>query len=278
MAMRELDEAVSLLSAKAEGVEILPPPERGERYLDQSTIVVVPTRGQVDSRVIESWMGLMSMAPPNQKRLGPLFARGYKVEAAYNALVKRILADSHLSKARYLLTLEDDNLPPADAHLRLLETMEEGPPDGGEWAAVSGLYHTKDVNRTPLVCGDPGSLAEDGSVDFRAADKRMLAQALAQGQHVVECNGIPQGCALWRLDLFREIEPPWFVTPGDRLLVGGVLKHPREIVPEDAGKEIHKGLSQDLYFAWRARKAGKRFAVDLRVAVGHLDVATGRVY
>jgi hypothetical protein len=63
------------------------------------------------------------------------------------------------------------------------------------------------------------------------------------------------------MDLFRSLPEPWFVTVAD-------------IVP-DKGPQM---FTQDLYFCMNAKKAGKRFAVDLRVKVGHMDVATGVVY
>jgi hypothetical protein len=37
-------------------------------------------------------------------------------------------------------------------------------------------------------------------------------------------------------------------------------------------------FTQDLYFCKRAVAAGKRFAVDMRVCVGHLDTQTGVLY
>jgi hypothetical protein len=63
------------------------------------------------------------------------------------------------------------------------------------------------------------------------------------------------------MDLFRDIPPPWYVTVAD-------------VVP---GKGI-QGFTQDLYFSERAVRSGKRFAVDMRVRVGHLDINTGVVY
>jgi hypothetical protein len=74
-------------------------------------------------------------------------------------------------------------------------------------------------------------------------------------------NGIAMGCALWRMDLFRQIPKPWFVTVADYLPDRGLVS-----------------FTQDLYFCEKAVRAGKRFAVDFRVRVGHMDVDTGEVY
>jgi hypothetical protein len=221
----------------------------GSTYRDTSTIIVCPTRGMVHHRVVQSWQGLI--APMNQKKAF-LFASGDEVGRAYDGLIKGILADPQLSTWKYLLTVEDDNLLPADAHIRLLESIEAGPFD-----AVGGLYWTKGDFNMPMAYGDPAEYARSGVLDFRPRDVRACLEA---GQ-VMEVNGIAMGCTLYRMDLFRELDAPWFVTVAD-------------VVP-DKGPQA---FTQDLYFCERAKRAGKRFAVDMRVRVGHMDTSTGTVF
>jgi len=127
----------------------------------------------------------------------------------------------------------------------------------GNYDAISGLYFTKGEQNMPMAYGDPATYARTGVLDFRPRDVR---EALAAGQ-IMPVNGIAMGCALWRMDLFRQIPAPWFVTLND-------------LVP---GKGI-VGMTQDLQFCERAVRAGKRFAVDMRVKVGHLDINTGTIY
>jgi len=221
----------------------------GSTYKDCSTVIVIPTRGQVDTRVVQTWQSLL--APMNQKR-AIIFARGHEVGIAYDTMIKNILANPDLAKWKYILTLEDDNLVPADAHIRLLESIEAGPFD-----AVGGLYFTKGDINMPMAYGDPAEFAATGVLDFRPRD---IVKAI-QGGNVVEVNGIAMGCSLYRMDLFREFEPPWFVTVSD-------------VIP-DKGPQA---FTQDLYFCERARRKGKRFATDCRVKVGHLDINTQLVY
>jgi hypothetical protein len=109
----------------------------------------------------------------------------------------------------------------------------------------------------PMAYGDPEEYARTGVLDFKPRDVR---EGLSKG-YILPVNGIAMGCALWRMDLFRELEPPWFVTVAD-------------IIPEK-GPQM---FTQDLYFCNTAKKAGKSFAVDLRVKVGHMDVGSGVVY
>lgn len=221
----------------------------GSTYRDSSTVVIVPTRGMIHHRVVQSWQAMI--APMNQKRAF-LFVSGDEVGQAYDRMIKHILADKNLSQWKYVLTLEDDNVQPADAHIRLLESIDLGPFD-----AVSGIYFTKGDINMPMAYGDPAEYARTGIIDFRPRDVR---ECLASGQ-VMEVNGIAMGCSLYRMDLFRQIEPPWFVTLAD-------------VIP-DKGSAC---MTQDLYFCERAKRVGKRFAVDMRVRVGHLDTSSGTVY
>jgi hypothetical protein len=233
----------------------------GTTYKDNSTVIVIPTRGKyknaigqeieglIASRVVSAWQGLIS--PMNQKR-AMLFASGHEVGKAYDAMIKMILEHPELKNWKYIMTLEDDNIPPPDAHIRLLETIE-----WGNYDAVSGLYFTKGEMNMPMAYGDPDEYTRTGALDFRPRDVR---EALAAGQ-VMRVNGIAMGCALWRMSLFRDIAPPWYVTLNDLVPGKGVV-----------------GMTQDLSFCQKAVMAGKRLAVDLRVHVGHLDIGSGTIY
>lgn len=243
-----VDEVVAGLASAGLGferVQAIP----GSTYRDSSTVLVIPTRGMMHHRFVATLHNLI--APMNQKR-AMLFCAGDEVGHAYNRMIQNVLDNPDLSKWRYVMTIEDDNLVPPDAHVRLLESIE-----WGKYDAVSGVYFTKGDINMPMAYGDPVKFKQTGVLDFTPLDVRA---ALAHG-NVVECNGIAMGCSLYRMDLFREIPPPWFVTVAD-------------VIPE-------KGVqcfTQDLHFCQRAKHAGKRFAVDMRVKVGHLDVNSGVVY
>jgi len=240
-----------------ERVEHLP----GTTYKDNSTVIVIPTRGKyknaegkeieglIASKVVSAWQGLIS--PMNQKR-ALLFASGHEVGQAYDAMIRMILDHPELKNWKYLMTLEDDNLPPPDAHIRLLESIEWGGYD-----AISALYFTKGEVNMPMAYGDPEEYKRTGVIDFRPRDVR---EALAAGQ-IMPVNGIACGCALWRMSIFREVPPPWYVTMNDLIPGKGVV-----------------GMTQDLACCQKMVLAGKRLAVDMRVKVGHLDIGTGVIY
>lgn len=212
--------------------------KKGQGYRDLSTVCVVPTRGAIQARVVESFMGLM---PPMNQPFVRLFVRGMEVGAAYEQAVEMILAHAQLSQFKYLLTLEEDNLPPPDGLLKLYESI-------GKFAAVGGLYWTKGEGGQPMIYGSPGKLP-------------MFAPQPPKPETVQECNGLGMGFTLFRLDVFRKLPQPWFKTV-------------QEWDPARGGRSY----TQDLYFFEQLRKAGQRVACDTRVKVGHYDVEADRVW
>jgi len=242
----------------------------GATYKDNSTIIVLPNRGiekhtnddvckggqhrhcqlpVFHSKIMQSIQNLI--APMNQKRAF-FYTTCHEVGQAYNAMIDGILANADLAKWKYIMTIEDDNLVPPDAHIRLLESIEQTGYD-----AVSGIYFTKGDVGMPMAYGDPDEYRKTGVLEFRPRDVRA---ALSKG-HLMEVNGIAMGCALWKIQLFKDIPKPWFVTVADYIPDKGI-----------------QCFTQDLNFCEKAKKAGRKFGVDFRVRVGHLDVNTGIVY
>lgn len=267
--MSDVSAAVSIadLKEKLKGFENLVV-VHGATYKDCSTILIVPTRGRpiiddegrdvldkkdrpvsVRSKVGDPILsprfvtGLQGLMPPMNQVRTLFFSVGHEVGQAYSQTIAQILA-SPLRSYKYILTLEDDNIPPPDGHIRLLEAIDETGFDG-----MGGLYFTKGYVNEPMAYGDPEIFRREGVLDFRPRDVR---EAVKKGQ-IMEVNGVAMGFTLWKMSLFTDIEGPWFVTN-----------------PEgDAGYK--SGQTQDLAFCQRARRAGKRFGVDCRVRVSHWD-------
>lgn len=210
---------------------------KGKQYRDLSTICVVPTRGMISARVVENWMGLIM---PMNNAFFRMFVSGMEVGDAYNAAVEFILGNEQLSKFKYLLTLEEDNMPPPDGLLKLYESI-----DG--YAAVGGLYWTKGEGGQPMIYGNPGEV-----LNFRPQ--------LVQVDSLQECNGLGMGFTLFDMDVFRDpkISKPWFKT----------------VQEWDPQTGVSSG-TQDLYFFANARRAGYKVACDTRIKVGHFDAGSG---
>lgn len=223
-----------------EGVHNVTPPS-GREYKDLSTICVVPTRGMIPARVVESWMGLQT--PMNQK-FTRMMVSGLEVGAAYTTAIETILAHPELSKWKYVLTLEEDNLPAPDGLLRLYEAMEH-------FDIVGGLYWTKGEEGQPMAYGKP----DGGPLNF--------VPWMPPAESISRVHGVGMGFTLFKLDIFRDekLDRPFFQTV--------------QTFDPNSGS---KGYSQDLHFCERVGKLGYKLAVDTRVRVGHLDPNTGIVW
>jgi hypothetical protein len=204
---------------------------RGHSYRNLSTIWVTVTRGVFKSKVVSNWMALMK--PMNQPFVGPLFFENEEVGIAYQKAFELILDHPDLSKFKYVLTVEEDNLPPQDGLLKLYENIDD-------YDCVAGLYWTKGENGQPMIYGNP----DEKPMNF--VPQAPLADS------VQRCNGLGMGFNLWKLASFKgklkEMPKPWFRTV----------------------QEIGKGFTQDLFFFNEAAKFGFRCACDTRVKVGHL--------
>lgn len=214
---------------------------KSSTYRDRSCVMIVPSRGNgVPVRVVQSWLNLM--APMNQKFMR-IFVENMEVGEAYNTAIQMVLDNPELSKWKYILTLEEDNLVSPDALLKLLDSIEENDVD-----AVGALYWTKGEGGKPMCYGDPNQMPKNFIPFLPAPDK------------ATPCNGLGMGATLFKIDMFRDpaLPKPWFKTL-------------QEYVP---GQGV-RAFTQDLYFFENAGKVGKRFACDGRVCVGHLDIQSG---
>lgn len=208
-------------------------------YEDLSTIIVCPTRGVIPAKVVQNWMGLMN--PMNQK-LTRVFMIGLEVGEAYNQAISAILASPELSTWKYVLTIEEDNLLPPDAVLKLLESIKD-------YDAVGALYWTKGPEGQPMCYGSPDVMPKNFIPQIPAIEA------------LTPCNGLGMGCTLFRLEMFKKMQAPWFET----------------VQRYEPGTGV-KCYTQDLHFFEEAGKQGFKFACDSRVKVGHYDAANDMVW
>lgn len=210
-------------------------------YKDLSTICIVPTRGTVPAKVVQSWMGLMS---PMNQRFMRIFAIGMEVGAAYSNTIENVLEHPELSKYKYVLTLEEDNCPPPDGLLKLYEHMDK-------YDVIGGLYWTKGVEGKPMCYGNP----EVFPVNF--------VPFMPQPDTVTRCNGLGMGFTLFKMEIFKnkKLQKPFFKTVQNYTPGVGT-----------------QGYTQDLKFFENAGKLGYKFACDSRVKVGHYDIENDQMW
>lgn len=224
----------------------------GSTYKDLSTICIIPVPAEerevisgtqttvkingIDPTVLQSWWALLS--PMNQKFLR-IFARGFEVADAYNQALGQILSNPELSKFKYILTMEWDNMPPPDGLLKLYEGMDK-------YDVVGGLYWTKGEGGQPMIYGNPSEMPMN------------FIPQLPVPESLQRCNGLGMGFTLFKTKIFKDdrIPKPWFKTKN-------------EYIP-GVGTSVY---TQDLWFFQQAGSFYK-FACDTRVKVGHYDPGT----
>jgi hypothetical protein len=212
--------------------------EKEKTYRDLSTVIVCPTRGLIPARIVQSWQAMIR--PMNQKVVGPIFMEGMEVGEAYNQVIKMVLENSELSKFKFMLTLEEDNAPPADGLLKLYESIDE-------YDAVGGLYWTKGEGGQPMCYGSPA----DMPLNF--------IPQIPQADTITPCNGLGMGFTLFRIEMLKDT----------RFDYGEWFKTKQEVTPNGTSQVY----TQDLWFFQRARELGYKVACDARVKVGHYDAA-----
>lgn len=214
--------------------------ERRGEYKDLSCILIVPAFGAVPTKAVAAWWNLYF--PPNQKVV-KIFTVGMEVGSAYSDTIAMILDNPELSKYKYLLTLEHDNIPPPDGVVKLLAQMEAHP----EYGWIGGLYFTKGEGGVAQIWGNPSEFP----LNFKPQ--------LPRPGELVECCGTGMGFNAFRMSMFKDerLRRPWFKTTAS--LTEGAT-------------------TQDLYFAMDARKHGYRCAVDCSILVGHYDQSTDFVW
>ena len=210
--------------------------QKKNAYRDQSTIMIVPCLDSIASKVVQNWMGLMS--PMNQK-FTRIFAMNMEVGAAYSSTIDMIINHPDLSKWKYIMTLEHDNLIEPDCLLKLLEDIELG------YDAVGSLYYTKGENGKPMCFGEP----HRHPIGFEPFQPPPNA--------VTPCNGLAMGATLFRMEMFKD---PRFPKP---LFETVQRKNPDGSV---------EAFTQDLKFFLEANKLGYKMAVSTRTLTGHFDL------
>jgi hypothetical protein len=155
---------------------------------------------------------------------------GMPVDQALNQAVLTALDHAMKVGTTHLLIIEDDTFPPPDGVERLLKHGLD---------IVGGWYPWRKPGPrkgTPIVLTPDG---ERATLDDPDGTLR-------------EVYTIPTGFTLFRIEVFRRIPYPWFVT--------GVQ------------------LTQDSFFSQQAREAGFRLWCDTAVRCRHVDRDTGEAY
>lgn len=244
--------------------------EKEKLYRPQGIAWVCPSRGQIHTSVVVSWLSLQW--PPNHFRTSLIVAEGMEVGEAYNSLfgwtmdrkaLRKTLGKEYgdaVADSPFVFTSEEDNVLPSETIPILIKAIYACPECGGEvggddWVcedghhgydAVSGLYFMKTNPPVPMAFGTPNGSRK---IDFKP---NSIAKAIRY-KKVQEVNGIAMGCALWRKSLFQKVSKPWFQTTPN--------------------------FTQDLFFCKKAKiEAKARFGVHAGLKVAHFNHLTKQFF
>lgn len=235
-------------------------------------VYVLPAGNSIPPEVFVSHLSLLW--PLNNPKI-TLLLKGYEVGTAYDLAVDHILQDPVERTFDFMLTAEHDIIVQPDTVIRLVKAMHKHP----ELDAISALYFTRggyieDPNDPDEVNGI-GYAQIWGDKTDPEPNSRPLPPDPREG--LMECWAIGQGFALWRIEMFREMEALGIPRPWFRTLQG-----------DEPGQYCNNELwTQDHYFWMRParhpkvleqRPQGYRCAVDCSIKAGHLDIATGVVW
>lgn len=199
----------------------------------------IPTLGRP---VHMEWaLSFKGMNPPINFNVIHSIVKGLEVGVARNALVEAALA----ANCKYIFFHGDDTVPPAHALKQLIYRMENQPDCG----VVGGVYCSKCDPPAPLVFQGNGS----GSYwDWKIGE-------------FFECTGLGMDCCLIRLEVFKDLEKPWFKTVDTDQYLDG----------QNAAEQ----WTEDLYFCRKVLETTKwKIYCDASVMCDHWDIYGDKVY
>ena len=206
---------------------------KGISYKDTSTIIIVPTRGMIPAPWVQAYTQLIK---PMNSRITTLFCSGDEVSISYNNAINMILNNETLKSWKYVLTYEDDVIPPPDGLLKLYEHI-------GDYDVLGGLYFLK---------GEGGSAQIFGRTD--EYPKNYLPQ-VPMIDAIQPCWAMGMGFNLYKMSCFTRMKgPEWFKTV-------------QEWNPQTGGAQ----MTQDIYFYENGSKLGFKYACDTSVRCAHYD-------
>lgn len=207
--------------------------------LDLSTVCVIPHTGFLNAHVVERWLGQASQM--NQKLIRIAIQNHSNFEA-YNHAIEQILATPKLNEFKYLLTLEDNIIPPYDGLIKLFENIDK-------YDVVSGLVWSTGENSKPQIFGHPSQITQS------------FTHVPPQPDTIQPCLATSTGFTLWKISMFKDprLNKPWF----------------RTVPPLDTTNKLNL---PDFYFFENLHKLGYKVACDTRIKVGNIDTKTNIIW
>jgi hypothetical protein len=192
----------------------------------------VPNYGKLDAEFVSN---LLVQETPIHTSIFWFMPMNMTVDDARDATVRQAIE----RECEYVFFRDHDVICPPNALPILMSRNVD---------AIGGLYFSKTKPPWPLVFVDGRP-----TLQWKIGD-------------IVKCDAIGMGCTLIKTDVFKRMEPPWFVTGGESRV------------------ETEKALSsyvytEDVHFCNRMRaELGISPYIDTSLSCSHKDLETGQKY
>jgi len=152
-------------------------------------------------------------------------------------------------KSKYVMMLDDDVVPPADAPMLMVRELEMH----DEFDVIGGIVTAKGVNADPMLFkGSSGGPYWKWKVG-----------------EIFEVDEIATACIVIRTSLFQTLPKPWFrdLNTLEEEKEAGVYAEPK-----DVNEILHKGeMTDDIFFCKKAKAAGHRILAHGGILCRHYD-------
>lgn len=165
---------------------------RANSYRDLSTVCILPTSGTVHARVVQNWMTHLTQMNQKFVRLPIITKNKYD---AFNNAIQGILTTPGLKDFKYILTMEEDVMPPYDGLIKLYENIEK-------YDVVGGLVWDKGPEGKPKIYGIPHMIPQT------------FLSVAPYPDTIQSCLGLSTEFTLFKLSIFEDqrIQKPWFLA------------------------------------------------------------------
>lgn len=235
--------------------------------LNQSVLIGIPSTGKIR---FEWHSAMQSLMFPTWWAMSYYHPIGYDVATARNMIVESALMGS---KSEWIFFIDHDVLVPEETPVILRKYMT-----AAKYPIVSGYYYTKSNPPEPLIykAGQTGPY-----YNWKKGDK-------------VWASGTGLGLTLIHTSIFRNMAPPWFVTPNHMLTMQEseykAITKAKENTPWSSSGYRISG-TEDIYFynrvvnegiinkaGWKVPDPNNPILIDTDFFGGHIDFNSGKIY
>ena len=189
--------------------------------MDIKIFLSIPTNRGIKGLTVESILKMVAFKPELFNGFN-VATEGYTIAENRNCMVARAIR----SGATHILMIDDDMIVPEDTAVKLLSHKKD---------IVGITYHPRQMNTEAMI-------------KKMSTDK--MTSVKDEFEVLVECEGVGGGVLLINLEIFKNIDRPWFNW---KVYDTGMVK-----------------MGEDFYFCEKAREKGYQVWADTRLHVGHI--------